>query len=175
MSKDYQHEPLNQQPRPLWAPWRIEYIRSPKETDCFICDAVNEVEGRDYLVIARGENCLLMLNAFPYNSGHVLIAPYKHVGDLSDLEAETRYEMMDLTIRMKEIIARVMQPEGFNLGYNLGHSAGAGLAEHVHGHIVPRWSGDVNFMPVIAHTRVVPESLEETAELLRDEWEKADG
>mgnify|MGYP006281986231 FL=1 len=170
MSKHYQAEPLNHHPRPLWAPWRIEYIRSPKDDSCFICDAAQEVEGRDELVIARGANCFLLLNAFPYNSGHVLIAPYPHLGDLAQLDQQTLYEMMDLTIRMKNLLSRVMQPDGFNIGYNLGHSAGAGLEEHVHGHIVPRWSGDVNFMPVLAHTRVVPESLEDTAELLRKKW-----
>ena len=172
MTSQHQTDSINDSPRPLWAPWRIQYIRGPKDDDCFICAAAQEGDGDDKLVIARGEKNLIILNAFPYNSGHLLICPYRHVGDLAELDPEELHEIMTLTIRVKALMTRIMAPDGFNFGFNLGHAAGAGLESHIHGHLVPRWTGDVNFMPVLANTRVVPEALEETAELLRKEWQK---
>ena len=174
MHDHHQKEPVNHHPRPLWAPWRIDYIRGPKDDDCFICQAAQDTEDQSNLVIARGDKIFLLLNAFPYNSGHVLIAPYRHIPDLADLTGDELNEIMHLTVRMKAVLTRVMKPEGFNFGFNLGHAAGAGLESHLHGHIVPRWVGDVNFMPVLGNTRVVPESLDATAAILREAWDETD-
>jgi len=157
--------------RPLWAPWRIEYIRGPKPDGCFFCDkaATPEADAENH-VVARGKRCFVLLNDFPYNSGHLMVAPFRHVADLADLDVEERAELFELMIRAEEVLRRVMNPEGFNIGFNIGAAAGAGVRDHVHGHIVPRWVGDTNFMPVIGDTRVVPESLEATARLLREAW-----
>ncbi len=158
--------------RPLWAPWRLEYIRDiGKESGCFFCRKGGQPEKDvENFVVARGETAFLLLNAFPYNSGHVLVAPYRHVGDLSDCTSNERLEMLDLVTCLKDVMARVMHPHGFNFGFNIGEAAGAGVASHIHGHLVPRWTGDTNFMPVLADTRVVPEALEKTTELLREAW-----
>ena len=161
--------------RPLWAPWRLEYIRELPRDGCFFCEKAESDQDHDNLVVARGETCFLLLNAFPYNSGHVLIAPYAHKGDLSDLPKETRVEMIDMVMTMKEVMSERLWPDGFNFGFNLGAAAGAGVVEHVHGHLVPRWNGDTNFMPVLGDTRVVPEALEKTAAFLREGWGEHDG
>ena len=159
-------------PTLIWAPWRIDYIRSVKQGGCFLCglEPPPSAGAEDDQVIARGKTCFLILNRFPYNSGHLMVAPYRHVADLAALTAAERAEMTDLTIRGKELLDVVMHPEGFNLGMNLGTAAGAGLADHLHQHLVPRWHGDTNFMPVLADTRVVPEALEATVALLRKAW-----
>jgi ATP adenylyltransferase len=159
-------------PKLIWAPWRIDYIRSPKQGGCFLCGLERQppAGAEDDLVIARSETCFLILNRFPYNSGHLMVAPYRHVADLSALTAAERTDLTDLTIRGKDLLAAVMHPEGFNLGMNLGGAAGAGLEDHLHQHLVPRWHGDTNFMPVLANTRVVPEALEATVALLRKAW-----
>lgn len=158
--------------RPLWAPWRLEYIRDIGTGEgCFFCrKAADFQKDRENFVIARGQHVFLLLNAFPYNSGHTLVAPYRHVADFSECTAAERQEMMELAAKLKDVIAQVMQPQGFNFGFNLGEAAGAGIASHIHGHLVPRWAGDTNFMPVLADTRVVPEALEKTTELLRQAW-----
>lgn len=158
------------QARPLWAPWRIEYIKNQNENRCFLCDNVRD-DGRERdLLVARGQTAYIIMNGFPYNSGHVLVTPNRHVGDICDLTADERAEIMELTARIKRIMERVMEPDGFNFGFNLGAAAGAGIRDHVHAHIVPRWIGDTNFMPVIGNVRVVPEALAETAQALRDAW-----
>ena len=154
-------------PRPLWAPWRIEYIRGPKTKECFFCVK----GGRDRLedhVIRRGEQAFVLLNDFPYNSGHVLVAPYRHVSTLAALTAAERQEVMDLLIQAQDVLTKVMRPQGFNVGFNVGEAAGAGVKDHVHGHVVPRWNGDTNFMPVLGGPRVVPEALDDTARILRE-------
>lgn len=156
--------------RPLWAPWRIEYIRGPKSGRCFLCEkAAGDAPG-DH-VVYRGRSCYVLLNDFPYNSGHLLVAPFRHVGGLAELAEEERNELMALMVKSTDVLGRLMHPKGFNLGFNLGEAAGAGLAEHVHGHVVPRWAGDTNFMSVVADTRVVPEALDATAELIRTAWD----
>lgn len=160
--------------RPLWAPWRIQYFKEKDNSGrCFLCDNIGDSGPERKLVIGRGENSYLILNAYPYNSGHILVAPNRHVGDLSDLSAEERNELLELVVRIKKIMSDIMKPDGFNFGFNLGAAAGAGLQDHVHGHLVPRWSGDTNFMPVIGNLRVVPQALEDTARLLRDAWRKS--
>jgi len=155
--------------RPLWAPWRIEYIVGPKDGVCFFC-AKAESDDESNHVIVRGRTAFVLLNTFPYNSGHVLVAPYRHVADLSDLTEDELTELMSLVIQAKDVMTRTMQPQGFNIGFNIGESAGAGVADHVHGHIVPRWVGDTNFMSVLGNARVVPQSLDDTASMLRAAW-----
>ena len=159
--------------RPLWAPWRIEFIRDESEHDCFLCgnEQCHSQSKEDSLVIFRGKTCFVMLNRFPYNSGHLLISSYRHVGDLSELTVDERHELMDLCVDCKKVLQRAMQPDAFNAGFNLGDAAGAGLSAHLHMHLVPRWGGDTNFMPVLADTRCVPEAIEKTAELIRKAWE----
>jgi len=156
--------------RPLWAPWRIEYIRGIASGGCFLCDLL-QGRGDAELVLHRGEGAFAMLNAFPYNSGHVLVAPYRHVPDISDLAEDEMAEVMRLVLRAKAALTKIMAPDAFNVGFNLGAAAGAGLRDHVHGHLVPRWVGDTNFMPVLGNTRVVPEALADTARVLREAWE----
>jgi len=160
-----------QEKRPIWAPWRIEYIRSEKDGACFLCDRVRDPADEDnYLVVAEEEKVFVILNRFPYNPGHLMIVPYRHVPDLSDLNPEERAEIMEVTVKAQDVLTRILQPEGFNIGFNLGGAAGAGLKEHIHMHVVPRWEGDTNFMPVLGDVRVVPEALKETADLLRQAW-----
>jgi len=159
--------------RPLWAPWRIEFIRGPKENRCFLCGKKEDFNSPDEdMMIYRGQENFVILNRFPYNSGHLLISPYRHIGDIAQLTSSERGEMMDLLIDAKNLLQRVLNPQGYNIGFNLGAVGGAGVADHIHQHIVPRWNGDNNFMPVIGDTRVVPEALEQTAALLRSEWGK---
>ena len=159
--------------RPLWAPWRIEFIRSPKPCGCFLCgnEAPNQGKEEEALIVYRGKSVFVILNRYPYNSGHLLIAPYRHAGDISELTAAERHELIDVTAEAKNILAELLRPEAYNVGFNLGKAAGAGVADHLHCHIVPRWNGDTNFMPVLADTRCVPEALEATAELIRTAWQ----
>jgi len=158
-------------PRPLWAPWRIQYICAPKADGCFLCAKARD-GGEDEAnhVIGRGTTSFVLLNDFPYNSGHIMVAPYRHVADLLDLTPAERLEIMELLSRSQRLLARLLKPDGLNVGFNMGAAAGAGLRDHVHGHLVPRWIGDTNFMPVLADTRVVPQSLLETTRLLRQGW-----
>jgi ATP adenylyltransferase len=145
--------------RPLWAPWRIEYITGPKAEECIFCASADRV-------VERGETCFTMLNAFPYASGHVMVAPYRHVGELEALEERELLELMVMARRAVAALRDVMAPDGFNAGLNLGEVAGAGYADHLHLHVVPRWRGDTNFMPVLGGTRVISQALDETHELL---------
>lgn len=163
---------MKEESRPLWAPWRIEYIRSPKAKTCFLCvprEDFREYDLREH-VLSRGNSCYAILNRYPYNSGHLLIAPFRHVGDLSALTDGEQAEMMRMCVSAKNTLCAAMAPEGFNIGLNLGRTAGAGVEEHIHMHVVPRWAGDTNYMPVISSTHVVPEALDETARLLRESW-----
>jgi ATP adenylyltransferase len=153
--------------RPLWAPWRIEYITGPKDGDCIFCAAAAaRNEDPAHQPIDRTEHCLTILNAFPYAPGHVMVAPVRHVGALEDLTDDEMLETMRLASRSIRAIRRAMNPDGFNVGYNLGKVAGAGIADHLHLHVVPRWSGDGNFMAVIADTNVIPQALEATRDVL---------
>ena len=157
--------------RPVWAPWRIDFIRSTKDNSCFLCDKKNTDSSDEALVIARFEHVFVILNRYPYNPGHLLISPYRHIANLKEMTAEEKNEILETVIRCQQALENIMQPEGFNIGFNIGKPAGAGLESHIHMHIVPRWNGDNNFMPVLGGTRVVPEALEATAELLRKEFE----
>lgn len=159
--------------RPLWAPWRIEFIRSDKNVACFLCGNEQAAgEGADEeLIVYRAAECFVMLNRFPYNSGHLLVSPYRHIGDIAGLTAAERHELMDVCVLAKNVLQKLLNPDAFNIGFNLGTAAGAGVAEHLHMHVVPRWNGDTSFMPVISDTRCVPEALTATARLIRDNWE----
>jgi ATP adenylyltransferase len=152
--------------RPLWAPWRAQYVAGPKSGDCVFCAAA---AGREpELVVQRGERCFMMLNAFPYASGHLMVAPYRHAAQLEELDEQETGELMRLARQGILALREVMSPAGFNLGLNLGEVAGAGISDHLHLHVVPRWHGDTNFMPVIADTRVISQALDATAQALRN-------
>ena len=147
----------------LWTPWRLEYVTTADTTPgCFLC--VKHAEDRDAenLILYRGARVYALLNLFPYNTAHTLVAPYAHGGDLGVLPAETAAELTALTQRLVRAIQDEYRPEGFNIGMNLGRVAGAGVADHLHLHVVPRWNGDTNFMPVLADVKVMPEHLLET-------------
>lgn len=151
----------------LWAPWRMEYIRAPKPDDeCIFCDKPAAGDDRENLIVYRGKQAFVMMNLFPYNNGHILIAPYRHVDEFDDLDADVQLEMLNLVTRAMTIMRREMQAGGFNFGANIGAAAGAGIEEHVHLHLVPRWIGDTNFMPVVAGAKVQVQSLRETRDLL---------
>jgi ATP adenylyltransferase len=154
----------------LWAPWRLDYIKGPKPDDCIFCSAVAG-DDREGYVVARGETCFVMLNAYPYNNGHLMVSPTDHLASIEDLSDDTLLELMHLTNRSLAALREAYSPEGFNIGINQGKVAGAGFDDHVHLHVVPRWGADTNFMPVIASTRVLPQSLDDSyqslSELLR--------
>jgi len=154
----------------LWAPWRMEYVlENDKSGDCIFCvdkgEDVDELEQR--LILYAGKFSMVMMNRYPYNNGHLLLAPMKHTGELDDLEQEELSDLMKVTRSVISILKDVMNPDGFNVGINLGLVAGAGVEEHLHIHIVPRWNGDTNFMAVLGETRVIPEHLLETYRKLR--------
>ena len=151
----------------LWAPWRIRYILGEKEPGCFFCRKAQESNDAKNYVVIRDRTCFALFNTYPYNPGHLMVAPYKHTPDLDDLAQQELAELMSLTRRCKQLLARAMKPNGFNIGINLGKSAGAGVLDHVHIHIVPRWEGDTNYMPVLGDTHVLPQALDEVYEVLK--------
>jgi ATP adenylyltransferase len=152
----------------LWAPWRMEYILGPKSGECIFCAGPSAGDDAERYIVARGERCFVILNAFPYNSGHLMVAPYRHVPSLEDLDEGELLELMTLAQRSLCALRAAYAPEGFNVGVNLGEIAGAGFASHVHVHVVPRWAADSNFMPVIGDTRVLPQSLRDSYEALSE-------
>ena len=145
----------------LWAPWRIKYILGKKE-GCIFCDKVKENKDKENYVLLRGKNGFVMLNTFPYNNGHLMVAPYKHVPDLDSLEKDVLGELMGLVKTCTQILKKALKPEGFNIGINLGKVAGAGVEGHIHIHIVPRWGGDTSFISTVGDTKIIPESLDDT-------------
>jgi ATP adenylyltransferase len=150
----------------LWAPWRSSYFEKPKEAGCFLCRKSRENDDAANLVVVRARSCFGLLNAYPYTAGHLMVAPYRHTGELEELGDEELTEMMRLTKLCKRLLANALKPEGFNVGFNLGAVAGAGVLDHVHMHIVPRWGGDTNFMTVLSETRVLPQALDEIYKML---------
>jgi len=154
----------------LWAPWRMEYIQMEKPEGCILCQKPSQDNDAANHILYRGDSNFVIMNAYPYNPGHLLVAPYRHVASLDDLTPDERHEHIDVVSRTVEILREVFSPGGFNLGTNLGRLAGAGIADHVHAHVVPRWQGDTNFMPVIGDTRVIPEALAETYQKLKDKF-----
>jgi ATP adenylyltransferase len=157
----------------LWAPWRLAYVAkepAPRKDDgCFICRGLSQTDDRANQIVLRGPHSIVLLNRFPYNNGHLLVAPNSHKARLDELTPEETLEVQSQLARMIGILERLIHPDGFNLGVNLGKSAGAGLPGHLHWHIVPRWDGDTNFMPILTDTRVIVQSLESLYDLLMKE------
>ena len=175
----------------LWSPWRMAYLRGSEPgadpragksaspilgtrplggTGCIFCDLPAQNRDADNLIVRRGQRAFVILNLYPYNNGHLMVVPYAHVPSLEPLDAATLAEMMALTNQALGTLRQVYNPEAFNLGVNIGGAAGAGIAEHVHMHIVPRWSGDTNFMSTVANARVIPEDLRDTWRQVHDAW-----
>ena len=155
----------------LWAPWRIEYIRSPKEDGCIFCDKPAGDNEREDLILYHGEKVFILMNLYPYNNAHLMIAPYIHVDNTEELDADTYKEIMVLADQSMAILKETIDAQGFNFGANIGAAAGAGIEEHIHFHIVPRWAGDTNFMPVLGHTKVEVQGLQECYDLLRPHFD----
>jgi len=149
----------------LWAPWRIEYIRSKKDVGCIFCDKP-KMEDRTGLILFRGENSFTLMNLYPYTNGHLMVAPFRHIDSFRGLDQVERLEILEQIDRCIDALSNVLNPDGFNIGANLGESAGAGIKDHIHFHVVPRWTGDTNFMPVLGHTKVEVQGLQECYDLL---------
>ncbi len=155
----------------LWAAWRMKYItKAEKVTGCVFCNALAQPDNADNLIVLRGERAFVILNKFPYTSGHVMVVPLEHKAGIEELDAQTRAEMMELTSQSVEKLRQVYAPQGFNIGINMGAAAGAGVPGHVHIHIVPRWNGDTNFMSTVGDVRVLPEELEQSYQRIRAAW-----
>lgn len=159
----------------LWSSWRMAYIERADSIGCVFCAKPKEADGPDNMILARGATAFVILNAFPYNPGHLMVSPYRHVGEFSALSRDERLEIMDLLGSSCDILTETMRPQGANIGVNLGRVAGAGIVGHLHLHVVPRWDGDTNFMPVIGQTKVIPEGLHATYAKLRAAFEAKHG
>ena len=154
----------------IWAPWRIKYIQMEKPEGCILCDKPGQNNDAQNYILYRGSKNFVIMNAYPYNPGHLMVAPYRHVASLDELTDDELHEHFNIVSRSVRLLRQVFTPGGFNIGVNMGKVAGAGIDEHVHTHIVPRWQGDTNFMPVISDVRVVPEALAETYDKLRGKF-----
>jgi ATP adenylyltransferase len=152
----------------LWAPWRLDYIQGPETEGCVFCIDADNANDPERLVVTRGESCYVMMNRYPYSNGHLMVSPYRHLGDPAELEEPEVLDLHRMMVRSQVVLRDICCAEGFNVGWNFGHAAGAGIAGHIHMHIVPRWAGDTNFMTILAETRVIPQHLEETYALLVD-------
>ncbi len=150
----------------LWAPWRMEYILQEKPQGCIFCDKPKENRDRENLILHRGAHTFVIMNFYPYNNGHLMVVPYRHTADVAGLNAAEQRELMQLLGVCTSILSKTMSAQGFNIGMNLGRVAGAGVDDHLHFHIVPRWNGDTNFMPVTGHTKVLSEGLMESWDAL---------
>ncbi|HWM55422.1 MAG TPA: HIT domain-containing protein [Solirubrobacterales bacterium] len=154
----------------IWAPWRLAYVKDASkdiEEECVFCAKPAAGDDEASLIVHRGERCFVILNLYPYTNGHLMVAPFEHLGRLQDLPAETLAEMMALAQQAMDGLERAYDPQGYNVGFNQGRVAGAGVEHHIHLHVVPRWGGDTNFMPVIADTKVMPQTLEESFAALK--------
>jgi len=155
----------------IWSPWRMSYIRNHEHSqECVFCSALEVEDGPNNLVIARGRNTFVILNRYPYTSGHLMVVPNPHIALPEQMDTYTRSELMDMLILTEQVLQQEYRPEGFNIGANIGAAAGAGIAAHLHFHVVPRWAGDSNFMSTLANTRVLPEKLEDTFWRLKKAW-----
>lgn len=158
----------------LWAPWRMRYILRGRNDGCFLClNSQSADDAKNYILI-RDRTCFAVLNAYPYNPGHMLVSPYKHTDDLESLAEQELTDLTLLIVRCQKLLTRVLHPQGFNIGLNLGKVAGAGVLNHAHWHIVPRWEDDANFMPVTADTRVLPQALDELYAELKKNVERGE-
>jgi ATP adenylyltransferase len=158
----------------IWAPWRLAYVKDASKDsaeECIFCAKPAEDDDEANLIVHRGDRCFVILNLYPYTNGHLMIAPYEHLATLPALGAETLAEMMALSQRAMTILEESYQPHGYNVGFNQGRVAGAGVEHHIHMHVVPRWGGDTNFMPVLADTRVMPQTLQQSYEALKGKFE----
>ena len=156
----------------LWSPWRYQYVQKEKTGDgCVFCKAACSERDEDALVVYRARRNFIIMNLYPYTTGHLMVVPYEHVNTMQDASRETLEEMILLVQRAQQCLREIYRPPGFNLGMNLGESAGAGIAEHIHMHVLPRWPGDTNFMTTVAETRVLPEDLATTWRKLRDAFQ----
>ena len=156
----------------MWSPWRMEYVRTPKDDGCVFCKKSASDQDRNNLVLFKGTNSIVLMNLYPYNNAHLLIAPYEHVNTTLELSSQVSNEMMNLANEAMRIIKMTMNADGFNFGANIGAIGGAGIKDHIHFHVVPRWNGDTNFMPVIGHTKVMVEGLLETYDELKPHFER---
>jgi len=158
----------------MWAPWRMEYVASNSndKSVCVFCESPKNQNDKENHIVYRGKHCYVILNKFPYNNGHVMVLPYQHLSDLLDLTEETHYECQELIKKTIKALRNVFNPPGINIGLNMGSAAGAGIAEHIHYHILPRWEGDTNFMPVIAGVKVISESLDATYLKLKEAFKE---
>lgn len=152
--------------RRLWTPWRLEFIRGERPSTCVFCDKANDNKDRDNLVLFRGEHNYIIMNLYPYTNGHLMVIPYGHAQSMDCLDPKVINEMMGLVNRCLIATRKAMSPHGFNVGANIGKAAGAGIEEHFHMHVVPRWQGDHNFMPVLSNTQLIPEMLRATYDRL---------
>ncbi len=152
------------------APWRIEYIEMEKPKGCILCDKPKENNDAQNYILYRGDKNFIMMNLYPYNAGHLMIAPYRHIANLEELNNEELREYWQIVTRSLKVLRKVFNPGGFNIGINMGKAAGAGIEEHVHTHIVPRWHGDTNFMPVIGDVKVISQALAETYQKLKEQF-----
>lgn len=158
----------------LWAPWRLEYVTGDRPQGCVLCAKVHDLDDMSSLVVVRGEHAYVVLNLYPYNNGHMMVVPHRHVAGLEELTEDESSEAQRLLEQGIRVARRVLGADGFNVGLNLGSAAGAGIEQHLHWHLVPRWSGDTNFMPVLADVRVMPQHLHTTWQLLREGWRQGD-
>ncbi len=154
----------------IWAPWRMEYIQTKKPEGCILCETPGQDSDTVNHILYRGNKNFVIMNRYPYNTGHLMIVPYRHIASLEELADEELHEHFDIVSRSIKVLRQVFNPDGLNLGMNIGKVAGAGMEDHIHTHIVPRWQGDTNFMPVIADVRVVPEALAETYQKLKGKF-----
>ncbi len=152
----------------LWAPWRAKFVKSRKHKSCIFCSKIKSKNDKKNLVLYRSKYNFVMLNLYPYTNAHLMVAPYRHVGDLEVLSKDELYELFDLVRKMVKVLKKIYKIDGCNIGINLGRAAGAGVEKHLHVHIVPRWFGDTNFMPVVSDTKVISESLQKTYKILKD-------
>jgi ATP adenylyltransferase len=152
----------------IWAPWRIEYIRQTKTPGCILCDKPKENNDGRNQILFRGKYNFVLMNNYPYNPGHLMVVPYRHISNLEELTAKEKLELFEIITRCISTLKTALKPAGFNVGINLGRVAGAGIDDHIHAHVVPRWSGDTNFMPVIADVRVVPQAVADTYQQLKE-------
>tara|TARA_B100000700_G_scaffold330905_1_gene459913 strand:- start:103 stop:591 length:489 start_codon:yes stop_codon:yes gene_type:complete len=156
----------------LWAPWRLEYIKGPKEEGCVFCNRTQSSNDKESLILYRGRFCFVIINLYPYNNGHLMIVPYKHESDLLKVDLKTKMEILTLVDKTIKILTTQFNPNGFNFGANIGKAGGAGIADHIHYHLVPRWNGDTNFMPIISETKILVQSLNEIYDQLKPEFDK---
>jgi len=158
----------------LWTPWRSTYMTQKKDKSrCIFCDAAADSSDEKNLVVHRGASCFVLLNRYPYTSGHIMIAPYEHAARLNRIAEATTDEIIRLTRRAENILEEIYRPDGLNFGMNLGQAAGAGIEQHIHMHVLPRWNGDANFMTSVGNTRVIPEALEDTYAKLKNGFAKS--